>query len=1035
MARESPSFSLMSSALDYKARGAAGGARSPIRIAARGAAENSLDRTPPGVILGLMTRHPTPPSPEPGPPSRHSGGLPGGPGASRRLRPGRNGSVAIRTVFLAAAAAMVAGGALSALAVRVLAPLEGRAARGHAPAEETMRGEDPEGPCLDAPCLRARLEWGNALQREGALAAADSVYARAAEEAVAMGLPGSEADAMILRSGTRLRLEGLPPALALLDSARTLPGFEDPVRRGWLQCQRGRLLAVARSPEAESALEAGLAELGVVLDPEPWAEPGALLDWESPSLSSRRAQEVLAGCLFGLGQSYGARSRTHGDLAVRYLAAAAEVQARLGDEYGRAASLQWLASTYRGIGHYLLALQTFEEALLAAGQGGNVSAEAWARFGRFALLSDLGDRAAAAADLRLARQGMEASGDRFGLAYVARAEAEQAALEGRPEEASRLAELSVATLEGLGDARARVEGIPLRLALARMARDTARVVEVVEELLEATGGGRTPLQAALPIHAAAAALLSVGEVEEAARLMTAAGGSRSGSWGALYAWDARRAEVAARRGDLAAAAAHLDSALEWLALFRGYLYEGDLRGGVLSVRSVDVVDPDLGLATVVSALSEGGMVEEAFAFAAELRARELEADRIRTLALAPEEVTEVSPAALRGGTGTREVRAHLTEAEALLFYETGRGGEPTTLFVVTGRGVESHQLPELDALAPLVNRLESTLAGGEEGESLRRHLGALLLDPALAALPPEVERLVIIPSQGLLALPFDALLVPAGVAGGPTSGGGGAGEGGAVALVARFSVAYTPSPGLFVALRSARLPTPTRGVLALGRAAPVTSWDGSRLPRLRWVSREVRGVARRLPGSERRLGARATTAALLEGGSGGWAALHVAAHARVDADLPARSALYLAPDPTGGDGEDGVLHLAALERARLAYPLVVLSACTTAGGAEDRGEGLRGLARAFLGAGAQTVIASPWPVSDRVAARQMAELYRLLGQGIPAAEALAQVKRQAIAAGAPPREWAAFRVMGDPSTRLTPPDPGSRPQPPRAAGS
>lgn len=894
---------------------------------------------------------------------------------------------------------------------------EGRGSRGAAPL--VLAGGPEVGPCSDAPCIRARLAWGEGRQRGGALAEADSLYALAREEAAVAGFSRLEAEALFRRSGTRLRLEGLAPALLLLDAAESLVDPTDSLQRAAMLCQRGSLLATAGAPGSEAFLEAGLLQLGVTLDLE---EEGEEIDVDAllASLSSAAARTAsrspsgaatgldpaaaLAGCLWALGQADASRARTHGDRARRYLLASAEIHARLGNTYAEAAALQWLGSVYRTLALLPRALEAYERAIEAAVAGENPSAEAWARGGRAALHADLGDRALASREFARAREAMRASGDQFGLAFVARLETHEALWEGRVEAARELTELAESTLVALGDPRAREEVLPLRMAVARAAGDPQEIEARVEDLLRATGGGRTGLQSAIPRHLIVAGLLETGQVERARDFMTEMGGAGSGSWLALYAWAARKAEVAARLGNVDGAATHLEEALEWLSYLRDWLYEADLRGGVLQLRNADLQDPDLGLATVIAALAEGGMPREAFAFASELRARELEADRIRNAALAPEEVREAPPEGVRGGTEASAVQAVLDASEALFFYETGWRGEPTTLFVVTQSSLRTHRLESLDTLAPLASRLEALLLAGEEARPLRRRLGDLLLAPALAELPDTVDRLLLVPAQGLHALPFEALLVE----GSPE----------AAPLLAGFEVAYLPSPGLLVTLRQAdaRASGESRGILALGYGAPAMAPDGSVLPRLRWVSREARAAARALPDSRAAVGRRATVEALLSGAEEGWAALHVAAHARLDTDLPARSALYLSP----ARGDAGVLPLAALERLHLPYRLVVLSACTTAGGVEDRGEGIRGLARAFLGAGARTVVASPWPVSDRGAARQMTAFHTYLAQGLPAAEALARVRQEAMAGGAPPLEWAAFRLLGDPATRVAP---------------
>src|SRR6185503_1921431 len=94
--------------------------------------------------------------------------------------------------------------------------------------------------------------------------------------------------------------------------------------------------------------------------------------------------------------------------------------------------------------------------------------------------------------------------------------------------------------------------------------------------------------------------------------------------------------------------------------------------------------------------------------------------------------------------------------------------------------------------------------------------------------------------------------------------------------------------------------------------------------------------------------------------------LHFACHGLLDARFPLDSALALAP---GGD-DNGLLQAwEVIERVRVDADLVTLSACDTGLGRDMGGEGLVGLVRAFQYAGARSVLASLWEVSDRSTAR------------------------------------------------------------------
>src|SRR6185436_16010655 len=76
------------------------------------------------------------------------------------------------------------------------------------------------------------------------------------------------------------------------------------------------------------------------------------------------------------------------------------------------------------------------------------------------------------------------------------------------------------------------------------------------------------------------------------------------------------------------------------------------------------------------------------------------------------------------------------------------------------------------------------------------------------------------------------------------------------------------------------------------------------------------------------------------------------------------------------------------EQVRLNADLVVLSACESALGKELGGEGLIGLTRAFQYAGARTVLASLWKISDRTTAELMVRFYKHLKDGMTKDEAL-----------------------------------------------
>jgi len=117
-----------------------------------------------------------------------------------------------------------------------------------------------------------------------------------------------------------------------------------------------------------------------------------------------------------------------------------------------------------------------------------------------------------------------------------------------------------------------------------------------------------------------------------------------------------------------------------------------------------------------------------------------------------------------------------------------------------------------------------------------------------------------------------------------------------------------------------------------------------------------------------------------------------------------------------GQPQNGFLRLYDIYNLNLRADLVVLSACNTALGKEVRGEGLVGLTRAFMYAGAARVVASLWKTEDRATATLMNHFYEgMLVQGQSPAAALrsAQLSMWNDKRWQQPRYWAAFTLQGE----------------------
>jgi len=145
--------------------------------------------------------------------------------------------------------------------------------------------------------------------------------------------------------------------------------------------------------------------------------------------------------------------------------------------------------------------------------------------------------------------------------------------------------------------------------------------------------------------------------------------------------------------------------------------------------------------------------------------------------------------------------------------------------------------------------------------------------------------------------------------------------------------------------------------------------------------------------------------------------VHFATHGILDTERPELSGLVLSLVDRDGRPRDGYLRLNELYALKLPAELVVLSACRTALGREMRGEGLVGLTRGFMYAGASRVLASLWMVDDRATAELMSHFYRgLLGPAhlpAPAALRAAQEAVRSQRRWEHPYYWAGFVLHGD----------------------
>jgi len=144
--------------------------------------------------------------------------------------------------------------------------------------------------------------------------------------------------------------------------------------------------------------------------------------------------------------------------------------------------------------------------------------------------------------------------------------------------------------------------------------------------------------------------------------------------------------------------------------------------------------------------------------------------------------------------------------------------------------------------------------------------------------------------------------------------------------------------------------------------------------------------------------------------------VHFATHGFVDYEHPELSGLVFSMVDEKGTPQDGFLRMHDIYNLKLPVDLVVLSACNTGLGREVKGEGLIGLTRGFMYAGARGVVASLWKVDDDATAELMKHFYAgMFQKGLSPAAALreAQLALRSQKRWESPYYWAAFVIQGE----------------------
>jgi CHAT domain-containing protein len=380
-----------------------------------------------------------------------------------------------------------------------------------------------------------------------------------------------------------------------------------------------------------------------------------------------------------------------------------------------------------------------------------------------------------------------------------------------------------------------------------------------------------------------------------------------------------------------------------------------------------------------------------------------------------------------------EIRRNLvTEGDRALFQFT-LGDSASYLWVLTAKNLDFHRLPPRPEIESQVQRLRTGLtnplpSADAELVDAASTLYAMLFKPAEERLK-KAKSVYIIPDGSLHFIPFEVLLEEPAPPPSPEASESDRNRvfAGLPYAFKKTNVRYGPSATALSTLalsRHSERKKKDRTLLAVGSPSfgegeGADAEEKARragLAPLPYTRDEIETIGSHFKEANRTLllDAAAREKTLTEPGFlSRFDMLHFATHGLIDERRPEKSRLALSfpRDPS----EDGYLQASEIYELDLGADLVVLSACETGLGKMVRGEGVLGLPRAFLYAGASSIVVSLWSVSDRSTADLMSEFYRrMMGKNDSPAEALRRAKEELRKSGAfaHPFYWAPFVILG-----------------------
>lgn len=373
----------------------------------------------------------------------------------------------------------------------------------------------------------------------------------------------------------------------------------------------------------------------------------------------------------------------------------------------------------------------------------------------------------------------------------------------------------------------------------------------------------------------------------------------------------------------------------------------------------------------------------------------------------------------------------LDEKTGMIEYFVGE--QNIFIFFCSQAGLSIHRLSSdvsrstINLVKNYVKLLSSRHFTGSDCEIAGKKLYERLFQPTKNGFGEQIKELIIVPDRDLFYLPFEALIC----------GNKGKRNNSVFYLMEKYRISYAPSASTLINIISRQKKNNNqKDLLAIGDPVynkffeePLDSDDIEyeyymekrfNMDRLLYAWKEIKSISELFKrGSSLLIAKRNATEEIVKNMPlSNYKIIHFATHSLLDEKIANRSALVLNLDDN--PEEDGFFQAREIYNAKLDAELVVLSACQTAKGKIEKGEGIQGLSRAFFYAGTKSVLASLWNVNDKSTSEFMKNFYNYLTKAKTKQEALCLTKIKMLESEYhQPYYWAAFILIGESDSRIS----------------